>query len=196
MIPLGRFYHPYVSPSFTVKSCKFLCCFSYLVYKRAPEALESKLFYFWNATVGIFLACDWLIYKRWTCSYVSATILVTRLSFNHIRMFLRLSMYSFKLLFIYSYSRIFCLFMQFLLFVVLAGKDKSVVLWSIHDHISTLATDDKHTETPVIQARGVFHGHDDTVEDVQFSPFRYLTTIFYILKHNLFNITAMIYIIY
>ncbi|KVI11167.1 WD40 repeat-containing protein [Cynara cardunculus var. scolymus] len=67
-------------------------------------------------------------------------------------------------------------------------KDKSVVLWSIHDHISTLATepgltkspgasggknlktggdDDKRTESPVIQARGVFQGHDDTVEDVE-----------------------------
>ncbi|KVH97951.1 WD-40 repeat-containing protein MSI4-like [Cynara cardunculus var. scolymus] len=75
--------------------------------------------------------------------------------------------------------------------VLSGGKDKSVVLWSIHDHISTLATepgltkspgasggknlktggdDDKRTESPVIQARGVFQGHDDTVEDVHFSP--------------------------
>lgn len=71
--------------------------------------------------------------------------------------------------------------------VVVAGKDKSVVLWSIHDHISTLATDsgskspksggtdDKPTESPKIQARGIFKGHDDTVEDVQFCPSRYLT---------------------
>ncbi|XP_024965950.1 WD-40 repeat-containing protein MSI4-like [Cynara cardunculus var. scolymus] len=76
-------------------------------------------------------------------------------------------------------------------FPIVTGKDKSVVLWSIHDHISTLATepgltkspgasggknlktggdDDKRTESPVIQARGVFQGHDDTVEDVHFSP--------------------------
>ncbi|GJY97431.1 WD40 repeat-containing protein MSI4-like protein, partial [Tanacetum coccineum] len=64
--------------------------------------------------------------------------------------------------------------------VLSGGKDKTVVLWSIHDHISTLATqpgitknvgsDDKPAESPVIQARGVFHGHEDTVEDVQFCP--------------------------
>ena len=72
-----------------------------------------------------------------------------------------------------------------MLYVVFAGKDKSVVLWSIHDHISTLATqpgitksggsDYKPAESLVIQARGVFHGHEDTVEDVQFCPSRYLT---------------------
>ncbi|KAL7617306.1 WD-40 repeat-containing protein MSI4 [Lactuca sativa] len=60
-------------------------------------------------------------------------------------------------------------------FVLSGGKDKSVVLWSIHDHISTLATktggtNDKPSESPVIQARGVFQGHEDTVEDVQFCP--------------------------
>ncbi|GJR34544.1 retrovirus-related pol polyprotein from transposon TNT 1-94 [Tanacetum coccineum] len=64
--------------------------------------------------------------------------------------------------------------------VLSGGKDKTVVLWSIHDHISTLATqpgitknvgsDDKPAESPVTQARGVFHGHEDTVEDVQFCP--------------------------
>ena len=72
--------------------------------------------------------------------------------------------------------------------VVVTGKDKSVVLWSIHDHISTLATDsgagsnggkspkadDKPTESPKVQARGIFQGHRDTVEDVQFCPSRYL----------------------
>ena len=72
-----------------------------------------------------------------------------------------------------------------MLYLVFSGKDKSVVLWSIHDHISTLATqpgitksggsDDKPTESLVIQARGVFHGHEDTVEDVQFCPSRYWT---------------------
>ncbi|KAM0031976.1 putative transcription factor WD40-like family [Helianthus debilis subsp. tardiflorus] len=72
-------------------------------------------------------------------------------------------------------------------FVLSGGKDKSVVLWSIHDHISTLATDsgagsnggkspkagidDKPpSENPKIQARGIFQGHEDTVEDVQFCP--------------------------
>ncbi|KAK9066111.1 hypothetical protein SSX86_015513 [Deinandra increscens subsp. villosa] len=61
--------------------------------------------------------------------------------------------------------------------VLSGGKDKSVVFWNIHDHISTLATQpktdgpgDKQTKSPIIQARGVFHGHDDTVEDVQFCP--------------------------
>ncbi|XP_031092989.1 WD-40 repeat-containing protein MSI4-like [Ipomoea triloba] len=69
-------------------------------------------------------------------------------------------------------------------FVLSGGKDKSVVLWSIHDHISTLATDqgDKKplgsgatstklpANSPTVQARGVFQGHEDTVEDVQFCP--------------------------
>lgn len=76
------------------------------------------------------------------------------------------------------------------LFVVLTGKDKSVVLWSIHDHISTLATktggtNDKPSESPVIQARGVFQGHEDTVEDVQFCPSRYMK------QHSFYSI-AMI----
>ncbi|XP_070027407.1 WD-40 repeat-containing protein MSI4-like [Nicotiana tabacum] len=69
-------------------------------------------------------------------------------------------------------------------FVLSGGKDKSVVLWSIHDHVSTLAADQGATkspgsgasnskpsaEGPTVQARGVFQGHDDTVEDVQFCP--------------------------
>ncbi|CAH9056049.1 unnamed protein product [Cuscuta epithymum] len=69
-------------------------------------------------------------------------------------------------------------------FVLSGGKDKSVVLWSIHDHISTLATEqgDKKSpgsgsinsklpgNSPTVQARGIFQGHDDTVEDVQFCP--------------------------
>ncbi|XP_076954630.1 WD-40 repeat-containing protein MSI4-like [Bidens hawaiensis] len=62
-------------------------------------------------------------------------------------------------------------------------EDKSVVLWSIHDNTSTLATDsdadgkspkatdDKPpTKSPKFLARGVFQGHDDTVDDVQFCP--------------------------
>ncbi|CAM8954305.1 unnamed protein product [Rhodiola kirilowii] len=79
-------------------------------------------------------------------------------------------------------------------FVLSGGKDKSVVLWSIHDHISSLSTDagsakssksggsgskstskvamggDKLVESPSIGARGIFLGHEDTVEDVQFCP--------------------------
>lgn len=78
----------------------------------------------------------------------------------------------------------------------MTGKDKSVVLWSIHDHISTLGSDSaaikspgsggtntKHgfkaggsnyklTDSPCIGPRGVYQGHDDTVEDVQFCPSR------------------------
>ena len=76
------------------------------------------------------------------------------------------------------------------------GKDKSVVLWSIHDHISTLAADtgaakspgsggtnakhaskvggsnDKPVDGPSIGPRGIYQGHEDTVEDLQFCPSR------------------------
>ncbi|KAA3478584.1 WD-40 repeat-containing protein MSI4-like [Gossypium australe] len=79
-------------------------------------------------------------------------------------------------------------------FVLSGGKDKSVVLWSIHDHISTLAKEqgptkspgstststkhaskggggnDNHVEGPSVEARGIYQGHEDTVEDVQFCP--------------------------
>lgn len=77
-------------------------------------------------------------------------------------------------------------------FVLSGGKDKSVVLWSIHDHISSLAVDqgggkspgsgtsnsksskadevDNRPAGPTVHARGVFRGHEDTVEDVQFCP--------------------------
>ncbi|MBA0839893.1 hypothetical protein Goarm_005585 [Gossypium armourianum] len=78
--------------------------------------------------------------------------------------------------------------------ILLAGKDKLVVLWSIHDHTSTLAKEqgptkspgstststkhaskggggnDNHVEGPSVEARGIYQGHDDTVEDVQFCP--------------------------
>lgn len=65
----------------------------------------------------------------------------------------------------------------------LTGKDKSVVLWSIQDHVSTLATDGtqsaesassivKAADNSTVGPRGVFHGHSDTVEDVQFCPSR------------------------
>jgi histone-binding protein RBBP4 len=63
-------------------------------------------------------------------------------------------------------------------YVLSGGKDKTVVLWSIHDHISTLSVEEsktigsivKHGDNPSIGPRGIFRGHDDTVEDVQFSP--------------------------
>lgn len=70
-------------------------------------------------------------------------------------------------------------------FVLSGGKDKSVVLWSLQDHISSLSDgpatpgsiskqntgEEKNSENPKIAPRNVFHGHQDTVEDVQFSPF-------------------------
>ncbi|KAJ8643377.1 hypothetical protein MRB53_005125 [Persea americana] len=81
-------------------------------------------------------------------------------------------------------------------FVLSGGKDKLVVLWSIQDHISASATEpsstkapgipsggsiikpasknsgssDKAADDPSIGPRGVYQGHDDTVEDVQFCP--------------------------
>jgi len=69
----------------------------------------------------------------------------------------------------------------------MVGKDKCVVLWSVHDHISTLAVEEaptvkqgsksggnnaKATESPTIGPRGIYQGHTDTVEDVQFCPSR------------------------
>ncbi|CAK7352624.1 unnamed protein product [Dovyalis caffra] len=70
------------------------------------------------------------------------------------------------------------------------GKDKSVVLWSIQDHITSSATDpatksagsggsiikkagdgnDKATDGPSVGPRGIYQGHEDTVEDVAFCP--------------------------
>ncbi|WOL20403.1 hypothetical protein Cni_G29208 [Canna indica] len=75
-------------------------------------------------------------------------------------------------------------------FVLSGGKDKSVVLWSIHDHVSSLAESDSkspatsflnssgkqsskasnNSENPTVGPRGVYQGHEDTVEDVQFCP--------------------------
>lgn len=70
----------------------------------------------------------------------------------------------------------------------MVGKDMSVVLWSIHDHVSSLAADQgaqrspgskgntangKSAEGTTVEARGVFQGHNDTVEDVQFNPSRW-----------------------
>ncbi|XP_038987176.1 WD-40 repeat-containing protein MSI4-like [Phoenix dactylifera] len=77
-------------------------------------------------------------------------------------------------------------------FVLSGGKDKLVVLWSIQDHISTLAEssaakspatpasssgkqpakagNEKSSDSPTVGPRGVYQGHEDTVEDVQFCP--------------------------
>ncbi|RRT70022.1 hypothetical protein B296_00036818 [Ensete ventricosum] len=74
------------------------------------------------------------------------------------------------------------------------GKDKSVVLWSIHDHISSVAEstskspasasnssgkqsikagNEKSSDSTTVGPRGVYQGHEDTVEDVQFCPSRW-----------------------
>nr|GEU72260.1 WD-40 repeat-containing protein MSI4-like [Tanacetum cinerariifolium] len=64
-------------------------------------------------------------------------------------------------------------------YVLSGGKDKYVVLWSIHDHISTLAGGEsanpagsivKTADSASLGPRGIFQGHTDTVEDVQFCP--------------------------
>nr|XP_043627707.1 WD-40 repeat-containing protein MSI4-like [Erigeron canadensis] len=62
-------------------------------------------------------------------------------------------------------------------YVLSGGKDKYVILWSIHDHISTLSGEPGSTGSIVKTAdnaslgpRGIFQGHTDTVEDVQFCP--------------------------
>ncbi|XP_058774193.1 WD-40 repeat-containing protein MSI4-like [Vicia villosa] len=70
-------------------------------------------------------------------------------------------------------------------FVLSGGRDKHVVLWSIHDHIASLATEagpdakqgsnvggsgEKTAESPSVGPRGIYRGHKDTVEDVQFCP--------------------------
>ncbi|KAL1210617.1 WD-40 repeat-containing protein MSI5 [Cardamine amara subsp. amara] len=69
-------------------------------------------------------------------------------------------------------------------FVLSGGKDKSVVLWSIQDHITTAGVDSISPGSSIKQTgegssktggrsvgpRGVYHGHEDTVEDVAFCP--------------------------
>ncbi|KAF7843480.1 WD-40 repeat-containing protein MSI4-like [Senna tora] len=67
----------------------------------------------------------------------------------------------------------------------MTGKDKCVILWSIHDQVATLAAEaspnakpsskvggnsEKAAESPSIGPRGIYKGHVDTVEDVQFCP--------------------------
>ncbi|KAJ6435260.1 hypothetical protein OIU84_000455 [Salix udensis] len=75
-------------------------------------------------------------------------------------------------------------------YVLSGGKDKLVVLWSIQDHITSSATDpatkspgsggsiikkagdgsDKAADGPSVGPRGIYSGHEDTVEDVAFCP--------------------------
>lgn len=69
----------------------------------------------------------------------------------------------------------------------MTGRDKCVILWSIHDHVATLAAEavsnakqgskfggssEKVAQGPSIGPRGIYKGHKDTVEDVQFCPSR------------------------
>lgn len=69
-----------------------------------------------------------------------------------------------------------------------AGRDQCVVLWSIEDHVTDVQVQTPRSGTPswglckqtagaVAEAtglypRGVFKGHTNTVEDVQFRPSR------------------------
>jgi histone-binding protein RBBP4 len=64
-------------------------------------------------------------------------------------------------------------------FVLSGGKDKTVVLWSIEDHISGGSIvkpdkagegNDKAGDSPAVGPRGIYNGHEDTVEDVTFCP--------------------------
>ncbi|XP_078152305.1 WD-40 repeat-containing protein MSI4-like [Carex rostrata] len=57
-------------------------------------------------------------------------------------------------------------------FVLSGGKDKSVLLWSIQDSITSLgSTNWLITEDiPKLGARMAFKGHDANVRDVQFCP--------------------------
>ncbi|KAL8102573.1 WD-40 repeat-containing protein MSI4-like [Apium graveolens] len=57
-------------------------------------------------------------------------------------------------------------------YVLSGGKDKNVILWSLQDHIAAASGGSiiKTAENPSIAPRGIFKGHEDTVEDVQFCP--------------------------
>lgn len=54
------------------------------------------------------------------------------------------------------------------------------MLWSIEDHITSAATDSnksggsitKTADSPTVGPRGIYSGHEDTVEDVAFCPSR------------------------
>lgn len=53
-------------------------------------------------------------------------------------------------------------------FVLSGGKDKNVVLWNLEDHLPGVPQGQKRHS---VAAKGVFKGHKQTVEDVQFNPF-------------------------
>jgi histone-binding protein RBBP4 len=59
-------------------------------------------------------------------------------------------------------------------------QDKCVVMWSIQDLITSLGVNKSGSSSrvtkhnPKLGPRGVFEGHDATVEDVQFCPSRCL----------------------
>ncbi|XP_004488042.1 WD-40 repeat-containing protein MSI4 [Cicer arietinum] len=73
-------------------------------------------------------------------------------------------------------------------YVLSGGKDRTVVLWSIEDHVTSAATDsksggsiikqnsksgeggEKTVDSPSVGPRGIYSGHEDTVEDVAFCP--------------------------
>ncbi|XP_078151925.1 WD-40 repeat-containing protein MSI4-like [Carex rostrata] len=55
-------------------------------------------------------------------------------------------------------------------FVLSGGKDKSVVLWSIQDTITSLGLSESRRSPNYLAPRGVFKGHDAIVKDVQFCP--------------------------
>ncbi|XP_024395782.1 WD-40 repeat-containing protein MSI4 isoform X2 [Physcomitrium patens] len=73
-------------------------------------------------------------------------------------------------------------------YVISGGRDKCVLLWSIEDHITTMQEQTPKSITPTaagskqsgtaggaadttnVYTRGIFKGHTDTVEDVQFRP--------------------------
>ncbi|KAH9762959.1 WD-40 repeat-containing protein MSI4 [Citrus sinensis] len=93
-------------------------------------------------------------------------------------------------------------------YVLSGGKDKSVVLWSIQDHITSSATDpataksagssgsiikqspkpgdgnDKAADGPSVGPRGIYNGHEDTVEDVTFCPSR--SSVALVMTHALY----------
>ncbi|KAL0341892.1 UNVERIFIED_CONTAM: Transmembrane 9 superfamily member 7 [Sesamum calycinum] len=94
-------------------------------------------------------------------------------------------------------------------FVLSGGKDKSVVLWSIHDHVSSLAANRRAQQFPgskddavtgrtgygsTVQARGIFQGHEDDVEDVQFNPSRLkrLTVLTFIVLIGILSISIIL----
>ncbi|KAF6152287.1 hypothetical protein GIB67_005941 [Kingdonia uniflora] len=67
------------------------------------------------------------------------------------------------------------------------GKYKSVALWSIEDYITASAIEsgsksiasakqtsktEKSEDSITVGPPGIYHGHDDTVEDIRFCPSR------------------------